>query len=733
MEYVMTIILIIMEIILARMCWILIHNKYSFGKIISTLISIMLLLNLNSIVGITSYYIKGEDFNIIHINIIFMIYNLLLYILLRKNKFFNSRINSVNKVTKSEKYFLIIFSCIFAILFLSTQCSFMPIWGNVDEANHYYFINTFHQRLFINSKFNDIFVALNPKNSQLYAMEIFRYSYLFGYHFICAIISKITFIDTIYILHFSLCIIMASYLAAPILLCGNRKKIIILYIILLVLGSDKWYSMIATGYDAQLYAIMLCMVLLVFIAEVLRLEEENKFVWYFIIPINVLGVLNAYSLVGGILISWLILILIIKRKFKALGINIIYLLFLIPIPAISNQIKNLFFSENVVLDEALTVKYNEVPIIIIIISIYIIFAITNYIIRNKIKDNYKECFYLVTMVWIIITYFILGKDNYTSYKTYIMSFPIILLACIESSYLYITNKRFRQEGIFILVSIVLVLTNILSLNITNLKNIVNAKPMIEKGEYSCIKYLINNYEDDTNVEYINTDGPTNFLMYSLVRKYSITSQIEEESRNMFFKDTRNYSDLYNYISDDIKGFELENGKVFLTLSNKNNKRNYISNKKYEYLIENNEVLYSKDDWQVKKYTLNTNIDQQNIGLQEWDNITDSEKTAIEDIHMYEKCLVSKAGNQEIILDKYINSITDKNIYMKIDGRCINGADVKIQLLNYDNIVAEEDLPEFQHVYNLEFKDISNINRIKVIFNPKDIYDSVLIQKISIMY
>jgi hypothetical protein len=126
------------------------------------------------------------------------------------------------------------------------------------------------------------------------------------------------------------------------------------------------------------------MITVIFVLEILKNDINNRCVWYFLIPLNILEVFNGYSLVGGVVITWIIVILLAIKKLNELIISIMSLVFLIPIPAIYLQIRNIFFTDKVVLDEALVVTYKQVPKVIIFIAVINILLL----VYKKISKKY---------------------------------------------------------------------------------------------------------------------------------------------------------------------------------------------------------------------------------------------------------------------------------------------------------------------------------------------------------
>lgn len=197
-------------------------------------------------------------------------------------------------LTVNEKVFLINFGVLFLVLFLSTaRYGFMPMWGNVDMANQYNAINAFHAKMLPGWQYPIPFVV---KAAPALRSATNMWGYVFGYNFLTALISRLTFIETIYLLNVTTCFNMALWLSAPLLLVEwkNTKVWTVLYWVWVAFSVQDWYSAVDRGWLTSIYSLGQCVIVLACVFYMNRLDGKNGLLFYLGIGIGSFMVANAH-------------------------------------------------------------------------------------------------------------------------------------------------------------------------------------------------------------------------------------------------------------------------------------------------------------------------------------------------------------------------------------------------------------------------------------------------------
>lgn len=291
----------------------------------------------NSLAALTTWFAFGDDFSL-----------LLFYLILTAFAcpfalwaFFDRRREPIalkDALANSEKSFLISFGILFLALFLSTaRYGFMPQWGNVDMANQVNAINAFHAKMLPGWIGRTPFVV---QAAPVLGEAIGLWGYIFGYNFLTALLARLTFTETIYILNLTSSLNMALWLSAPLLLTDWKKAKVwtILYWLWIVFSVSGWYSAVDRGWLTSIYSIGQCVVVLACLFYMVKQGVKSRALLYVSIGLGSFMVANAHPYNYPIFLLSVVLMALFsgekkygKRLLRALGYGAVGVVMLAPL------------------------------------------------------------------------------------------------------------------------------------------------------------------------------------------------------------------------------------------------------------------------------------------------------------------------------------------------------------------------------------------------------------------
>ena len=250
---------------------------------------------LNTLAALTTWFAFHEEFSLLLFYVLFIVFCIpfALWAFWGKQRE-GAGVSAKEPPTANEKTFLISFGVLFLVLFLSTaRHGFMPQWGNVDMGNQFNAINAFHAKMLPNWEYAYPHV-IQAASALRSATNMWGYA--FGYNFLVALISRLTFVETIYMLNITSCFNMALWLSAPLLLVEWKKPRVwtALYWLWLLLSVSEWYSAVDRGWLTSIYSLGQCVIVLACIFYMNRQVVQNRTLFYVSIGIGSFMVANAH-------------------------------------------------------------------------------------------------------------------------------------------------------------------------------------------------------------------------------------------------------------------------------------------------------------------------------------------------------------------------------------------------------------------------------------------------------
>ena len=700
------------------------------GKFAISFITCIVWMSLNSFMGAIIYIIFGTGFNLMHILVALALYDTLLLAFDKKIK----KMTWVKVKIFNDKKINIVF-CVgtvlfFLVLIMSTNGTFMPIFGNVDEIVHYEFINGLNQKMWFEPQEVDVIT----RNMRLYDYCIAeRASYTFGYHYIIASLSKLTFIDSIYLIHIVKCLIMAIALNIFLLLLknvSNKKRMfcIIIYYVFIIGSVKYWYLYFSSGFSAQLFSIFYLFVSYILIKEFNDTMKSNVFIQV-IEALLIWSTLNAYVLSGVILVSWYCLNNICKKRYrKLIGMGCAVGVFCLT-PSIRNQILYFLFKIGNV-DEAISASYASEKFItkamLVVFVISIIIEIIDMIINKYIDVDIS----LVSAIAFVLLYLFGDRTSYVFYKLFITIFIIVITNMLFKTIkvLEIIKKKKLQYVVSFLSGIALIFicfkTNIVLYDDSISNKLANADVMIEQELYQCTDAIEELLDDGNRLEYIGVNGVATWYHGRInLGELTLSTYAYGGNRIIFTSEgAANYSRTLKGLT---KIVETENVLGVVVVTNKSNKG--MINKTFEKLVDERKTVYENDKYVVEKITFK-------------DNYFISEITAEEIVEKYQdNCnvinvpnygmsfLPSEVGYKNIIkLD-----VSEDNIKgLDISGRCIHNSDFQINIIDSNDEIHVINLTQFENSIDVDLSEY-DVKEIELEVTAKNVASGIIISNILV--
>lgn len=294
---------------------------------------------INSLAALTTWFIFEDNLSLLTFYLVFIVFTCPFAFW----AFFDKRrtvpfLGKKESITGNEKFFLYSFGILFLVLLIaSVRNGFMPMWGNVDMANHTNMINAFHAKLMQGWTADAPFIV---QASAAMREGIYNWGYCFGYNFLTALISRLTFIPTIYLINITTCFNMALWLSAPLLLTEWKKARIwaILYWVWIAFSTSEWYGAVDRGWLTSIYSIGQCVIILATLFYIHRQEDRSPALLYVSIGLGSFMVANAHPYNYPIFLLSVIMIALFtgerrfgKRILRALRYGCISLVMLLPL------------------------------------------------------------------------------------------------------------------------------------------------------------------------------------------------------------------------------------------------------------------------------------------------------------------------------------------------------------------------------------------------------------------
>lgn len=609
-------IFLFIQIYLISISFWIIKKRLLKSRFIALIVTLLVWCGLNSFAGNIAFYIFGKNFNFQQLLFVYSIEVIGLTFIAFKYW----KVNCVNWVYFNiEKYTKITFSIVlcglFVFIYFNTS-ELLPYWGNVDEAVHFEMSNAMLQKLFFSLTHNNTLTEMYIGSDYIY-WDI-RYTYIFGYHFISSVLSKITNIDIIYITHFMRSLMISLFVAVPLLLMRGRYKwiITITYLWLMFSSVYLWFGkIIVLGYSAQVYSISLAfLVVAILESEVRKDKKEQNKVWSWgIVPFLCLLIFNGYMLTGAIIILYGILRGILNKNYIQSIFILATTLFEVIHPYVFKQIIGTI-KGNEKIDEAISVSNSLQHPISIIISILCVIAILYFIFNfiSKQKNlKYTGTFMAVMSVVYLCIYYLYDNMGYIMHKTWIMFVPILMISIplmMKSIIEYIPTRHFVIKGIIILISCIifvlfmaehkLIHTNIKS----EVEEITKARVVLTRDEYICIKYLSSQMNDDSNIEYLGLNGPSIAYTRVLSKKFPYSNILFDSKSDFMFRNDGSFKTFFEAVDKYISLGEFT-GEIILLIDHSNITDSEIFDSNNDYFM-NVESIFSSGSCEIIRVKAN---------------------------------------------------------------------------------------------------------------------------------
>ena len=539
----------------------------NFG--ISLVLSGVSLAAINSFLGLTVSYIwPNGTFNLKQLLVVYFSFGVIasfLYVL-QIHKAIHPITITFNH---TNFYFFISVSVILFLLLFFSSGPYMPIWGNVDEAAHVEMCHMMHERIFFSIENANISSRFMYSGTVI-PFDSVRCSYIFGYHYVVALMAKITGIEIIYITKFQRCFLLSLFVSLPLLLIKSEKKNgvpHILYCFVLYFTFSLWYALISYGFSAQLYSLVL-MTIYIVIDEKLSIQTYNPYLEFFFKPLLLFAVFNAYILTGILLLIYVLIQYIALKKYRRLLVSFLYCAYMLYMPPIRNQLIYFILGEGEI-DEAIIAGCSWGAPSKAFIGICL--GLLIYDIYQFSKNKSLPDMGTVAVVAILGIYFFYDSDGYVMFKTIVTSIPILTLKYINitssaSNVILCRYEKytFRRFMPYVLLALWTVLAIPAAQKIckyedysfltSNGSRLSNAECSISNDFYNVIKYKSKYLDDQTSgYEYINFNGPELTYGYISNRKWTNSRIVTSGSSARFAsKGAANYDRAAQGILEQIK-------------------------------------------------------------------------------------------------------------------------------------------------------------------------------------
>ncbi len=675
----------------------------------------LLYFSANTLSGLFGFYIGRGSTDRWYLLIGQVVYAVAELILLLKKKS-NSHNDDENFDKTQIKIWAVCFMGLFTLLLFSTGTDFMPAWGNVDDAVHFEMCAQF--RNIIDGGSDPLYQNLGDIR-----VGIDRYSYIWGFHYNCAVISKILHCDVLHIMHFMKCFSLTAFVTVPMLWIQTFKKNIvwiqICYAGIMFLFAGNWYMFFHKGFSAQLFSLAVCNVIVLFTR---CKTKDNDVVHYVIIPVFTLLCLLSYILTGAFLLMLMCLYYLAGQRVKNTFGLLLACLYMIPVPPIWNQIK-VFLFRNGIADEALTAgsSLKSPPSVVwVFISIILFLNLLAMWIKGIRKNMVWLSLESIELLTFIGLYFFYDNDGYIIYKVMISVFPILILSvCFFSIDLL---NRFTGSIMILVVMAVLVCTDMAQLSVDSIKRIYKTEPFITLDEYRCLQKInsINTAYD--GIEYIGMNGPSASLGSVLLRKQPFSAY--ESGNSWKFRSNFCIRDTFkSVIERSLQGGK--SGYKIYVLINEENAEDLKMMENFQDFLKENTEIFRTGSCSVRKFVF-CDMDFDRINYSEFiQNAAYMEA----DVPAYGTVALVKELQKKNRFYYKLSAVKEV-FFISVAGRSIHESNFILRLYNNDNLVYEKDLSGFEKNCFINFDNSVRCDMCEIETEGKNFSDSVIIKNID---
>lgn len=583
-------------------------NKYLVSKFSRFVVTIVVWLVINNFTGAALFSVFKQNIGIIYIIVVMFIESVGLFLYIKniskkeiyKYLFWND--------AESITIFSIIALCMFVFFFfVLTRCTFMPIYGNVDEIVHYDCVNTILQKMWINPSKVD-YLSVATQNDYCNINE--RASYIWGYHYVVAIISKLVYIDTIYITHFVRSLMMTLMLSFPVLILGKTKNKVFAYIFyfaILIGTIPCWFLFLTSGYTAQMYSIVFIEISIILFSE-LKIFSERTYPAINIFCASLIwATLNGYLLTGLVLLIYYIFNCLLSERWKNLISVFVAIVPIMLYPSMRTQI-SAFFTKGEHRDEALTAPYAGVKCLNwYIIILFILIAVLYVIIKMYVEKQRTVGISAVTAVILLVFWIFGNREGYIIYKCFFSMYLFVILDFIILVDLASTriNCIYIRKMLTGLIGVITIIYLIYGCRIIDYKNIRNAfdtdEPMLTAELYDCVKFISKDISLlEGSFDCVGVSGPQIWCSECIyLGKGPISSLATSEENTIIFTD-RNAATL-NRVFDGLDvAFEKKLKIKFIVLIVDKVYADYNRTLLYNSIVKTEQDVYENERYVIKK-------------------------------------------------------------------------------------------------------------------------------------
>jgi|GEM_PF-4785633 len=594
---------------------------------------------LNTLAALTTWFVFQENFSLLLFYVLLIVLSspFALWLFLGKRR---ERVEASvrDPISVNEKSFLISLGVLFLVFFLSTaRHGFMPQWGNVDMANQYNAINAFHAKMLPNWNYSYPYVV---KAAPVLWEATTMWGYIFGYNFLTALISRLTFAETIYVLNITSCFNMALWLSAPLLLTEWKKVKIWtgLYWVWVLLTVSEWYSAVDRGWLTSIYSLGQCVIVLACIFYLSRREGKRGALFYLSIGIGSFMVANAHPYNYPIFFLSVILMALFsgeqrigKRILRALGYGAISILSLAPLmmqsafkkvfQVIFGYIGNGNFAGLLTIRDFEMLTTAKAPMWLGIIGMLIGLAVVLLLVRSVKKSYIVGISAVATVVGLYAAY---GSGGYLYQKAAFLAPPLFFLLALHLIHdvwqlIYekwiagrtkISSEKYQTYLLAPVLIAALLLTGQIGLStgITRIQDrFIDVKPMIEPEYYQASKVVTNELRGQGGKGLVNfrtLDGARKMFLSRIVRADDLAQSIPD--LDYYAVEPTSYDALIQYVdmASEEQRLDWETG-VFLVHDAQ--ERQWPGFSTLSMFLSENEQVFTDGDLAVTKMRLREDV------------------------------------------------------------------------------------------------------------------------------
>ena len=667
-------------------------KTFNASKIWKFFIFLLSLFSINTVSSIIGFYLAGSQMNrwfILGINFIILIAILFLFYICTSRCTVNPII--INNHPNLYIFFSVFF-IIFLLLLISTNMEFLPIYGNVDDIHHFQINTLIFNELSVENplpyKGNPLPLSYKGWNPLQEKFEIF--SYLWGYHYNCALISYLFHIDILHVTHILRCLSAATVVSMPLLMIRSQSSwSIILYIFLSCFNYNSWYGFLTSGYSPNFFSLMICWTIISILCNTDR-YVLSKLETRLILPLAAFLGLASYLATGILLLLFIIYYYYCKKALKSIGWIFIWCTLLLPQPAISSQIKLIFQkTENInpaIADHA-WMSSQPSALWMVLASIGIIAMVYRW------KSNHKQVrweFLLFSVSIFVLFFYVFAGRSYAMHKFLLIE--TLLLTAFLCEYIvkvgkFSGNLCIRRILVYTLSGCIIFFLHqkhVFNLTLSPFPcNEVKAE--ITQAGLDCFDYILSlNMKENYYVEYLGTNGPGTMLgavmlsklPYSYTNSYHISgTYTAQKFVNTVLSRQCNGERIIVWLDNNgLPDKEILERYAFL-----------FSDMKKLYQSENHEVLRLDTDsrWIIYPYDI--------------DYLTQNHEVEYKKIPRYGESVIMKDKNKQTTISLNMESI-QKISFIHIGGRVLSGSELIIRGVCDGNTVYEEKLEMFDGNY-----------------------------------